>query len=356
MYRLSAGFLGKNDEMKKPGEVFSVILRRNMKFALTVAVVIVLLTCGIIPQGVCATDKPFFVFATRQEGRDILTTRDEFVEQMSPFDRSCRMRTDRDVTVKESLDFVSNNVLALEKEDEERIRPIIAGVESKLKRFESFLPDRVYLVKTTGNEEGGAAYTRGGAIVIPRGMIPADPVTLYRLLSHELFHIISRKNPKLRDELYQTIGFRKCPPFEFPKMLKERKITNPDSPVTDHCISVKAGKKSLLVVPILYSNQEKYSKAHSEEFFDYLHGRLSAVGPVRSKQPADYYSEAELEGSARKVGKNTDYTIHPEVILADIFSYLFFGVSELESRKSKGRWITCFKGQAASDAALMRMA
>ena len=319
--------------MKKPGEVFSVILRRNMKFALTVAAAIVLLACGIIPQGVCAAeDKPFFVFATRQEGRDILTARDEFVEQMSPFDRSCRMRTDRDVTIKEYLDFVSNNVLAWEKEDEERIQPIIAGMESKLKRFAPFLPDRVYLVKTTGNEEGGAAYTRGGAIVIPRGMIPADPVTLYRLLSHELFHIISRKNPKLRNELYQTIGFRKCPPFEFPKMFKERKITNPDSPVNDHCISVKADKKNLLVVPILYSNQEKYSKAHSEEFFDYLQVAFLAVGPgaVKGGKP-NLYSEAELEGFYEQIGKNTDYTIHPEEILADNFSYLFFGVTELES-------------------------
>jgi len=318
--------------MKKQGKVFSVIPRRNMKFALSVAAAIVLLACGIIPQGARAADTSFFVFATQQEGRDILTARDEFVEQMSPFDRSCRMRTDRDVTVKEYLDFVSNNVLAWEKEDEERLRPIITGVESKLKRFAPFLPDRVYLVKTTGNEEGGAAYTRGGAIVIPRGLVAADPVTLYRLISHELFHIMSRRNPKLRNELYQTIGFRKCPPFELPKMFKDRKITNPDSPVNEHCINVKAGKKNLLVVPVLYSNQEKYSKAHSEEFFDYLQVAFLAVGPSAVKDSKlNLYSEAELEGFYEQIGKNTDYTIHPEEILADNFSYLFFGVTELES-------------------------
>ncbi len=287
-----------------------------------------------------AASDAFFVFATREKGQEILGARDTYIQQMSPFDRSCRMRTGAVVTEKEFLGFVSNNVLSWEKDEEERLRPIAAGVESKLKRFAPLLPEKVYLVKTTGNEEGGAAYTRGGAIVIPRAMIGADVLTLYKLLAHELFHIISRRDQRLRDELYEVIGFRHCPPFEFPRPLKDRRITNPDSPISEHCISVKAGGKKLLVVPILYSPVAKYEKAHGEELFDYLQVAFLAVardnGPGRKPTPLkgrrpDLYKESELKGFFEQIGKNTDYTIHPEEILADNFAYLLFGVKELES-------------------------
>jgi len=301
---------------------------------------VALIMVGIFCACAHAADKPFFVFATLEQGREILTARDDYIRQMSPFDRSCRMRTDAPVTEQEFLQFVSNNVLSWEKDDEDLLRPVLAAVESKLKDFASFLPENVYLVKTSGNEEGGAAYSRGGAIVFPRAMIRADTVTLYKLLSHELFHLISRRNPQLRDELYATIGFTRCPPFEFPKVLKDRRITNPDAPLNEHCIPVTVGRKKLLVVPILYSNVETYQKAHSEEFFDYLQIAFLAVardnGPGRKPTllkgaKPHLYSESELGGFFEQVGKNTDYTIHPEEILADNFSYLLFGIKELES-------------------------
>ncbi|NLT24003.1 MAG: hypothetical protein GXX82_13235 [Syntrophorhabdus sp.] len=307
-------------------------LRKMLLVALTIACIFCTRAYG--------AEEPLFVFASLEQGREIVTTRDAYVREMSPFDRSCRMRTDADVTEETFLNFVSNNVLAWEEGDKELLRPVLAVMESKLREFAPFLPDRVYLVKTTGHEEGGAAYTRGKAIVVPRPMVGADRVTLCRLLSHELFHIMTRFDPRLRDELYETIGFRRCPSFEFPKTLKERKITNPDSPVNEHCISVKVGKRRLLVLPILYSRIERYDRAHSEQLFDYLQLAFLAVardnGPGRKATPLagarpDLYDESELGGFFEQVGKNTDYIIHPEEILADNFSYLFFGITEIES-------------------------
>lgn len=311
-----------------------------MKYLSIVAAAAAFLLCGLISADALAADKLSFVFATAQEGRQILTAKDTFIEELSPFDRSCRMRTDKDVTEKEFLEFIANNVRPWEKDEEDRIGAIVSSMEPKLQRFASLLPEKVYLVKTTGNEEGGMAYTRGNAIVIPGRMSGMNVITLYRLLSHELFHIITRRNAQLRDELYEIIGFKKCPSFEYPRSLKLLKITNPDSPLCDHCILVKADKKSLWVLPILYSNTSKYSKAHGEELFDYLQTAFLAVardnGPgrkptlIRGNKPR-LYSEDELGGFYEQIGKNTDYTIHPEEILADNFAYLFFGIKELES-------------------------
>ncbi len=306
----------------------------------TIVLAAALLICVFVPSGVFAADKLQFVFATVEEGRNILTAKDSFIEQLSPFDRSCRMRTDRDVPEKEFLDFVAQNVRSWEKEEEDRIRSIITTIQPKIDRFAPMLPRTIYLIKTTGNEEGGVAYTRGNAVIFPEKLIGGGVLELYKLFSHELFHVITRRNTKLRDELYGVIGFKKCPLFEFPKTLKPRKITNPDAPMNDHCISVKAGKQKLWVVPVLYSNVERYSKVHGEEFFDYLQVAFLAVardnGPgrkptlLKSKEP-QLYSEEKLGGFYEQIGKNTDYTIHPEEILADNFSYLFFGITELQS-------------------------
>jgi len=311
-----------------------------MKKTLIIILAVFLFLCGAIITDARSAGKTPFVFATVEEGRSILTAKDAFIEQMSPFDRSCRMRTDSDVTEKEFLDFVAQNVLSWDKDEEGRIRLIIDTIQSNLERFASLLPDKIYLVKTTGNEEGGVAYTRGNAIVIPGVQAAGDAVTLYKLISHELFHIISRRSAQLRDELYETIGFKKCPAFEFPKTLRARKITNPDSPLNEHCILVKVGKRSFWVLPILYSSMEKYNKAHSEEFFDYLQVAFLAVAKdnglgrrptlLKNNKP-NLYREEELGGFYEQIGKNTDYTIHPEEILADNFSYLFFGITELQS-------------------------
>lgn len=56
----------------------------------------------------------------------------------------------------------------------------------------------VLLVQTTGQEESGAAYCRGNAIVLPRNMVRRADKSLEKTLTHELFHILSSHNKKLR--------------------------------------------------------------------------------------------------------------------------------------------------------------
>ena len=53
------------------------------------------------------------VFASAAEGKKILTERDDFVKELSPFDRSVRMKTDRAVAEKQFSDTVCCHRLAL---------------------------------------------------------------------------------------------------------------------------------------------------------------------------------------------------------------------------------------------------
>ncbi len=299
----------------------------------------------IISLGLCtsawAVDrKPVFIFASEEEGKTVLTARDDFIDNMSPLDRAVRMRSEKPVPVDEFLKFVGNNVVAWEKEDREQIQRILDTLAPKLEAYAPYLPDTVYLIKTTGDEEGGAAYTRGNGIVFPRRLVTSDLVALYKLFSHELFHVITRQNKHLKNDLYGIIGFRKCPAYALPKSLDSRRITNPDAPLNEYCIQVKAGKADIIALPLLYSQLDTYSKRDGDRLFDYL--QTAYISVARIKNPGNrlvmlkdkdmaLYKEEELQDLYEQIGQNTDYTIHPEEILADNFSYLFLGVTEMES-------------------------
>ncbi|MCP4450814.1 MAG: hypothetical protein GY809_05090 [Planctomycetes bacterium] len=270
-------------------------------------------------------------FATIEEGKKILTTQDDFVQRMSPFDRAARMTTDQDVSEKEYLAFVAKHVLAWEDAEKLHVSSAIQGLQTELQALSLPLPKKVFIIKTTGHEEGGAAYTRGNAIVFPRANLRAPTARLRKTTCHELFHIMSRANPDLREKLYAAIGFVKCDEVEFPLKLKSRKLTNPDAPRNDHCIRLQVEGNARWAIPILFSNAAKYDVERGGQFFNYLEFKFLLVERDESSSPARpvYDSQKpELVGLQQasdffeQVGRNTRYTIHPEEILADNFACL----------------------------------
>lgn len=294
----------------------------------------------VIAPAWAADKKPVFVFASVEEGKAILTARDDFIQNMSPLDRAIRMRSEKPVSVDEFLKFVGDNVIAWEDEDREQVQKVLNSLTPKFETYARHLPDKIYLVRTSGSEEGGVAYTRGNAIVFPRRLGIPDPVSLYKLISHELFHIITRQNKHLKEELYGIIGFKKCPVYSLPKSLDRRRITNPDAPLNEYCVRVKVAGKDIIALPLLYSQVDTYSKRDGEELFDYLQTAYISIARIRNPgqklvilkdTEMTLYKEEELQNLYEQIGQNTDYTIHPEEILADNFSYLFFGITEIES-------------------------
>ncbi|MHB8109476.1 MAG: hypothetical protein ACYDHW_05510 [Syntrophorhabdaceae bacterium] len=303
-----------------------------------------------------AAEKPVFVYASPEEGKAILTARDDFIDYMSPFDRAIRMRSEKPVSQQEFLTFIGNNVMSWDDDEKERLQAIINSMTTKLAPYRGLLPDKIFIIKTTGNEEGHSAYTRANAIVIPQRMAAMNSVEIYKLISHEIFHIMTRKDKKLAEELYSAIGFHKCPAYNLPKNLERRRLTNPDAPANDHCITIKAGKHYFDVLPLLYSNVDSYNRAHGEELFDYLQvgfvsiaktGKSGSNPVVLKEKEMNLYKEEDLKGFFEKIGRNTDYTIHPEEILADNFSFLFFGMTDVESPEVLNKMRKIFDKHAA---------
>ncbi len=244
------------------------------------------------------------------------------------------MKTDRAVSEEEYLGFMAKSVLFWHPHERKKIDSLLREIKPRLAALSLRLPKAIALVKTTGDEEGGAGYTRGNAIFIPEAYLDLPGDRLARVISHEIFHILMRHNGGLRDRLYRVIGFERSNEIELPPSLASRKITNPDAPLINYRIRVRLGDQPVWVVPILFSDSEIYSPGRGGTFFDYLQFRLMLVeddGGSGRARPVLRGSEpllvrpGQVAGFYEQVGRNTDYIIHPEEILADNFALLVLG-------------------------------
>jgi hypothetical protein len=271
------------------------------------------------------------VLANVDEARAILTNSDDFVRSMSPFDRSARLKTDGEVTQSEYLDFVGSNVLEWNESESQKIISAIEGIHNNIAILSLPFPKKIFIVKTTGNEEGGASYTRSNAVVFAKNDLRKPIEKIQKTFCHELFHILTRANPDLREQLYLSIGFVKCNEIAFPLNLMSRKITNPDAPINDHYIRLKVENNVCMAIPILFSIAEKYDTSRGGEFFNYLqlefllvekYGNSIDVAPIYERQKPKFLDMRKAHGFFEQVGRNTKYIIHPEEILADNFAHL----------------------------------
>jgi hypothetical protein len=272
------------------------------------------------------------VFAKVAEGSDVLGADDDFTRRMSPFDRQARLKAAGAVSDAEHRAFAARSVLEWSDRDRRAIAEAMRGLDVRFMELGVGFPKRVLLVKTSGDEEGGAAYTRGEAIMLPAKVLGSATPVLRRLLCHELFHVLSRSAPGLRSKLYASIGFEPCGDVILPGDFERRRITNPDAPAFDHCIRVRVDGVERWMVPVLWSRTADYDAKAGKAFFEMMEFRLLAVrlegDPLRGVPEIDADGEPimtkpeDANGFFEQVGRNTGYLIHPEEILADNFELL----------------------------------
>jgi hypothetical protein len=206
-------------------------------------------------------------FASVEEGRAVLGSRDAFIQAMSPFDRCVRMKTSRLVTEAELLTYITNQVRAWSGSEQSKLTNILASIRSKLAHFNLPFPDRILLVKTTGAEEDDAAYTRSRSIVLPQNYLSVDSSVIEDVLIHELFHIFSTYHASWRPALYSVIGFIDCGDVALPDSLQPLKITNPDGFANRFAVQLRGEDRVVTAMPVIYSKSATYQGGG---LFDYL--------------------------------------------------------------------------------------
>ncbi|MFO0552830.1 MAG: hypothetical protein U0271_30850 [Polyangiaceae bacterium] len=259
------------------------------------------------------SDRVVFVDAAR--ARERLGAEDEFTRTLGDFDRSARVGSAAPVTDKAFREFAAKQALDWPEAAKANWRDAVGRLSKAVEGLALELPPEVELIMTTGHEEFDAPHTRGPAIVVPESTVRTtkDP---FGLLAHELFHVLSRHQPKLRERLYPILGFHKIKPVAYPDKLAARRITNPDAPVFEYAITVErsGGAGKVDVVALYYSKYDVQATIRAG-----LMGSLSldllevATGALLDVDATDYLARASL---------NTEYAIHPEETMADNFALL----------------------------------
>ena len=274
--------------------------------------------------------------ASVEEAQELLAARDEFALALSPLDRQLRLKRADEVALERWLEFTAGEARDFSPAEVQRVKAALEGVSQRIARFKLQLPDKIVLVRTTGKEEGNAAYTRQAAIILPEKVLAYPRQQLESLLLHELFHLISRHDPALRSKLYAIVGFRPCNRIELPEAWEARRITNPDAPHVDCYIELEVEYRKLLAAPLLYGTPPKYDAQRGGSLFDYLTFKLLVlrkegqrlIPELMDGRPV-VIDPRGIDDFTRQIGKNTNYIVHPDEILADNFVLLAGGGEEV---------------------------
>ena len=278
------------------------------------------------------------VFASVGQARKTLTVPDRYINSFTPFDRQVRLNSQEPVSEKKHLDFVSEQALEWSQYEKNRAEAAVKNLTARLKDYNLNLPTKIVLIKTTGKEEGGAAYCRGDAIVLPQNLLNSRGGNLEQLIAHELFHIFTKNNLKSREALYSAINFKRCEgKTELPKKLLDMEITNPDVPAQRYYVEVEHEGENIKVVPMI--TIPNFDASKNRPFFSYL--KLELVEVEKAENGYSYvrkednepvvFTPQELPDYFKKVGENTSYVIHPEEILADNFALMVMGRQPVKS-------------------------
>ena len=278
---------------------------------------------------ICSATNPTLTsamkFADVDEARKKLLTEDLFTKSWSQFDIDARVQK-RNSSKDELFDLISKQVLEFSEADKVVVTKITNEIDEAIKtlKFNIKLPSEIYFVKTTALEEGGASgYTRQNLIVIKDEILSGPENSLKQLILHELFHIMSRNDANFRRDMYKIIGFTITNTINYPATIKDLRITNPDAPQTDAFITIEKDGKPVDCMMVLYSDQPY----NGGLFFKYLNvgfmelttkGERQAL--LKNGKPT-IYSMNDITGFFEQIGRNTQYILHPEEIMADNFVF-----------------------------------
>lgn len=248
-------------------------------------------------------------FADLCHGRELISSSDAYTQQLSAFELQAKVRTMNAATEGDYLRNATQFVRPWTGNEIAYLKAIIGSTDSRIQALglQLDLPKDIFIVKTTGWEEGGAnGYTRGNVIYLNRSSISQ------KLFHHELFHLISRfASPSRLDSVYGVLGFKPTESIEFND---DRRISNPDAPALRHVIHVRYRNKMAAAAIVLRGNRP-YSGGG---FFPYVQKRLLLV----EEEEGHLIPFESSRNLYSQIGRNTSYNIHQEEISAVHFEYL----------------------------------
>lgn len=285
------------------------------------------LTTALLSLSLCATDMCAQIklhYIDAEQARTLLSQEDATTRQWSRFDYEARLGR-KGGTRQELIRFVADQARDWSEEDKRRMQEAADTLNSHIKalNLSLILPEEIRILKTTMAEEGGAGgYTRMDYIVVEEQIAHMKPQQVSYLLAHELFHVLTRNHPDFREKMYRLIGFSIAPEeFEVPADLRDVLISNPDVNRFDSYARFRIKGEERPCAMLIYANKPY----EGGSFFNYLTIGLMPLKDGKAEQQDGktvIYGIKDAENFFDLVGRNTDYIINPEEILAENFAFL----------------------------------
>jgi hypothetical protein len=290
----------------------------------TFLVSLAVLAGALAPLPVAALE---FAFATPEQGAAVLSTQDEFMAAIAPHDVALRVGSNDNLTAARLAEHYAANTRVWTPEERARLEASIARVSPLLSPYEALLPPRMLLIASTDRVDAGFAFTRGSDIVMG-ATLPEDGARLDHVLIHEVFHVLSRRNPARRDAIYDAVGFVRCMQITLPENVRNRILTNPDAPVVNYVFPLGESDVGVVATPVIVVNSTTFDPARPSMAqyvgveFASLHRDAAGVCTPAAEPAPEAAVQAALQ---RRAGRNTGYIIHPEEIAADNFALMLVG-------------------------------
>lgn len=249
-------------------------------------------------------------FLSKKEASLFLKEPDDFLNSLNEFNFKVYLNN-KGSSLKDYLKVLDKCSLDFEKKEIKLINSLVEDINTYWTQL-GFPTIKTNLIKTNGLDAFNLPYTRGNSIIFPSYLFKSKNNDVLSKISrglivHEIFHILTRINPELKEHLYSFFEFKK----REHKTEHQEFIINPDAPFYEWSIplnNVKNGKKIDGELNLAF----KDSQIRTDLVWD-----LNTQEFIK-KTDTNLYS----------IIKNTKYSIHPEEICAEYFRLIFVLMSK----------------------------
>ena len=276
------------------------------------------------------------LFPNAKTAAEIITrdTVDSFFERLNIHDLKLQLKSneesDKEELLRKYVKHLRSNIAEFHDSEKLDIHRHFIDINMRLKKLDFDLDSlEVSFVKMNNNTYGSTAfYTRNNAIIIPAEQSSYLSTDKFKkILCHEIWHILSRNHKENIDKVYEVIGFYKAGhDLNISDKLKSKILLNPDGMTSNWIIKLPYSNDSILCTPIISSTCAQTNRG--EAFFECLKFELFQVNAdsIVTNELAESSLSPEIYQSLySRIGRNTNYIIHPDEICADLFAMIVLG-------------------------------
>lgn len=209
-----------------------------------------------------------FTNLNKENGILEISKNDEYIEHLTPYYRNLFLKDKLENNNDSFKKLLSSSVINPTKKQISIVNDSFEKIEKSCNSLKIDIDIDMKFIYTDGTDNVGMPYTKGTSMIMPEGYhYPESGVLSYlnvHLIAHELWHILSRNNDKLRQSAYESIGFKKNDKRLHElnnynsiidgNSLDEVYFINPDAISHDYYFEVIENNKKLKMFPIMVTN------------------------------------------------------------------------------------------------------